>query len=738
MNAGGMFEPLPPEPARATRRRDEARPRPVIPVPADAPPPPRAHPTRDVPSRVWEYRNAAGELLGYRCRFERTIKHSRKEVLPLTFREYPNGRRCWAWLDWDAPRALYGLDRVAARPAAVVIICEGEKTADAAGTLFSDHVAITSPGGAGAADKADWLPLRGRRVVVWPDADAPGATYAADVVRLARAACAADVRRVALPADLSDGWDLADPLPDGWTLHALRELLASARPVVEAACELQDWPALQLLPDALPEVPALPLELIPAPLRDWTTDAVDRLQVPAEMVAVPSNVSAAALVGRTVGILPKRYDDWLVVPNLWGIIIGRPGTLKSPAVREGTRHLRRLAAVARERHESALPAAHIEADLLDAQLTAAKRAAARLGADLEAIRAELTRLAGERAAAVPVERRYYTSDPTIEKLGELLLANPRGLLLMRDELAGWLRTLERSGREGDREFFLESWNGDGAYTVDRIGRGTLHISGLCLSVLGTTQPGKLRSYLAAATDGGAGDDGLMQRFQLAVWPDVSGEWCNVDRLPDSAACDRAARVYAALDVLTAERIGATAHGDGIPALRFGPAAQELFDSWRVELETRLRTPELMRHPAYEAHAAKYRSLMPALALLFHLVDLVDGRVDAGPVGLDAARTAATWCDYLDGHARRLYAVELDPGRTTARALADRIESRDVVDGDTLRGVQQHEWSGLRTVDLVRAGATVLEARGWLRIERRDTRGRPSELLRLHPALRGDA
>ena len=145
------------------------------------------------------------------------------------------GKRAWCWRTWDTPRPLYGLDRLAARPDAVVIAVEGEKTTDAAGKVFPDRVAITSPGGSKAADKADWSPVRGRVVIVWPDADAAGKKYAADVARLARAAGAADVRVVELPAELPESWDLADRLPDGWTLDTLRELLANARPAAEAA-----------------------------------------------------------------------------------------------------------------------------------------------------------------------------------------------------------------------------------------------------------------------------------------------------------------------------------------------------------------------------------------------------------------------------------------------------------------------------------------------------------------------
>ena len=225
-----MFEPLSAEPT--PRTRDDSRPRPVAPVPADAPQVTFRHRKYGNPSRVWAYHDAAGALLGYVSRFE--AADGAKQILPRTYCETVEGKRAWCWRGWDPPRPLYGLDRLAARPDALVIVVEGEKAADAAAELFQDAVTITSAGGSKAADKADWSPLHERVVILWPDTDAAGARYAADVGRLARAAGAADVRVVELPDGLTDGWDLADALPDGWTVNTLRELLANARPALEA------------------------------------------------------------------------------------------------------------------------------------------------------------------------------------------------------------------------------------------------------------------------------------------------------------------------------------------------------------------------------------------------------------------------------------------------------------------------------------------------------------------------
>jgi hypothetical protein len=201
---------------------------PIMPAPLPLPATIR-HRRLGTASATWRYLDAAGALLFLVARFDPPAE--RKQILPYTCG--PNG---WRWHAPPAPRPLYGLDRLAARPDAAVIVTEGEKTADAAATIFTDYVAITWPGGSMATGKVDWSPLRGRRVVVWPDADDAGRRAAADVAKAARAAGAASVAVVPVPHTWPSGWDLADPLPVGVTLDTLRDMLAQA----EAQHERQD------------------------------------------------------------------------------------------------------------------------------------------------------------------------------------------------------------------------------------------------------------------------------------------------------------------------------------------------------------------------------------------------------------------------------------------------------------------------------------------------------------------
>ena len=211
----------------------------VVPVPSDAPAPPASHIRLGRPIAQWTYRNLVGEVLGYISRFD--LPEGGKVFLPLTLQRTVRGLR-WFWKALPEPRPLYGLDRLAARPEAPVLICEGEKAADAAQQIFPGHVVVTSPGGAAAAGKADWESLRGRETVIWPDNDQAGADYAREVAEiLSGLECAISVIDVSVlveidggkrAADLEvDGWDAANSLAEWSDLGALRDAaLGLAKP----------------------------------------------------------------------------------------------------------------------------------------------------------------------------------------------------------------------------------------------------------------------------------------------------------------------------------------------------------------------------------------------------------------------------------------------------------------------------------------------------------------------------
>ena len=206
----------------------------LMPAPAEPPPAPQIrHHTYGTAAQRWVYRDASGApiLAAARFNLKPAGAEKRKVVLPMAFMNGKHNGWCFG-VPHDR-RPLYGLDRLAEEPGAPVLVLEGEKTADAALSLFPDHVPVASQGGALAASKTDWTPLRGRKVTVWPDQDGPGRDYARDVVRLVKAA-GGDARGVvAVPENWPSGWDVADPPPEGVTAETLAEMVDAVRPAGE-------------------------------------------------------------------------------------------------------------------------------------------------------------------------------------------------------------------------------------------------------------------------------------------------------------------------------------------------------------------------------------------------------------------------------------------------------------------------------------------------------------------------
>lgn len=529
----------------------------------------------------------------------------------------------------------------------------------------------------------------------------------------------------------------------------VRDTLTAIQTEIEdlVACDTADnWGPWRPLPCSVWDPPDLPEVLIPEPLRAFAKDLGEGLSTYLAYVAVPLLVAAAGVVGRRLGLHPKRHDTWLEVGNLWGLVVGPPSSGKSGALHMALAPLRWREELEGKRFEGTRNDREAEREVLKIELQKARREAGRDSVDRHEVRARIAELvaASDRLDAV-TRKRYIVNDSSMEMLGELERQNPQGLLIYRDELVGLLRQCDKRGNEAYRPFLLEGWNGTQSYTFDRIGRGTIQIAAHTLSIIGGAQPGVLQSYIRDATSGGEGNDGLLQRFGLSVWFDVPAAWVYHDRPGDEGAADR---VYAVMEVLASDSL---AHDEdsagigGIPTVHLSEEAQEFFETWLDDHMKRVRGREFAATPGFQAHLGKYPSLVARLSLLFHLIDWADrtgGRVPVEPVRIEAVSNAVAWVAYLEQHARKLYSVELDAPLEAARRLHERILDGDVMDGETVRSIYHHGWSMLGTRDAVVGALQVLAEYGIARIDRvrakasdHSERGRPSDILRLHPDLR---
>jgi hypothetical protein len=500
-----------------------------------------------------------------------------------------------------------------------------------------------------------------------------------------------------------------------------------------------EWPDPKPLGDDLLPVEPFKLDLLPEAFQAYASDVAELMQCPVDFIAISLMAAAGSLIGNQCAIRPKLLDSyWEEFPNLWALIVGNPGVMKTPATKMALKPLRQLDYQARQAFERELAAYTKKKAAEEIKAKAAERRAKKaLEKDQNA---DIEEILEAEASEKPVLRRYTTVNNTLEALGETMIENPNGILALHDEAMGLLVKLDREEKAEDREFYLAGWSGNQSYSFDRIGRGHRYIPSVTIGILGGTQPAKIIPYLrdALKTDG---SDGLIARFGLLVWPDIKREWANVDRKPSMSARDHVDAVFKALNSIDPHDIGATAVPDQVPFLHFDEEALELFQEWRTKREGEWRGGEL--HPALVSHFTKYRKLVPALALICELVDGAPNMFGLRPteprkaVGADALRRALAWEEYLISHAKRAYGAVTATKVRVAKAILKKIQSGDLPDGFRARDITQSGWANLGDKDEVAEALTLLEDRDYVvsvRIEPGKKGGRPTDGYRINPKV----
>ena len=621
----------------------------------------------------WQYLDATGEPVSVVLRFNRSDGG----------KDYPAISRCddgqWICAARERDRPLYRLPQLLeAQQGRWVFVCEGEKSADAAAAC--GLLATTSQGGSNAPRLTDWGSLAARRVCILPDRDTAGEAYANTVAGLLRSAGVAEVRVVRLQRlwpDLPKGGDIADLLEHRGDAEAealgaaITELAESVEPIAiasgGAAGEPEDEPADE--PDDEPEALAadpeppeptgqdlkaaapaaaaepsteeprerpeplrlFPVDALPQPLARYVAECAEAIGCDASMIATPLLSALAAAVGnsRCVELKPDHTEPAIV----WTAVVCESGSAKSPAMRAALRFLQDHERQLREDH-SAHVASHREAEREHKRQVEEWRAAKKMGQK------------PPEPEPLPKASRILTADPTVESLADTLQHNPRGLLLARDELAGWFGGLDqyRSGKGGDAQKFLEAWAAE-QWIIDRKQAASAFVPRVSISITGGIQPAILRRLLEDPRAQHR-DSGLAARFLFTRPAPRVLLWS--DRSVSQSAREAVAQVFQRLLALepTIDRKGRSAP----ERVAIDPQALEWFKGCHDAIA---REQEDLS--GYLAGAwSKLKAYLARLSLLFHLVREAAGDPSLRPM-IDArsVQAAARVVDYFGSEAKRL-------------------------------------------------------------------------------------
>ena len=234
---------------------------------------------------------------------------------------------------------------------------------------------------------------------------------------------------------------------------------------------------------------------------------------------------------------------------------------------------------------------------------------------------------------------------------------------------------------------------------------------------------------------------LGQGWPSTAHPDQRGPKKWIDETADADAKQRYETVFKALasqgwrEKITSLKKGIRIDGpEASPyyIFSFDAEAQEIATDWFITLEKKIAAEKV---PAFRSHIAKYRGLMPRLALNYFLIEASAGSIDHPSIPPTAVRYAIRWCEHLESHARKLWASALDPSLEAMRSLAKRIEDGQLTQITSLRDIQQSNWAGLKTVSNVESAVRRLNALGWTRmIIDNSSGGRPSPKVEINPYL----
>jgi len=659
------------------------------------------------------YTDESGEPMGYVLRMETATGKTYRPVSKC-----PDGWRCKAM---PAPRPLYRLTYLP--DADQVFVTEGEKAADALAEL--GLVATTSAGGSHAAKQADWTPLAGKQVVIFPDNDEPGRGYAEDVAELLRALAPRPTVRfmdtgpagLNLPDKGDDAVEYIERLQgDGLDAASIRADLEGRLPDLR-----MDDSEAPTRPGMIPNWRPFPVDVLPDTVADYVKEGAEGIDCAPALIALPMLSAIAAAIGTTRKIdVNGQWSEW---PILWTCLVAESGAAKTPARDWALRAVEKRDARAAKDNKAAQDEHDLEMLEYDRALKRWRNASKSADTPMP------------EKPAPPIRLEYKVDDVTVEAVAGILQDNRRGILVAPDELAKWFQSHNQYKSRGGSD--MSKWlelHGGGTLKINRKGDGVTLVTNAAASITGGIQPGVLRGLLGKQER----DSGLAARFLFAYPPRKAKRVKPVTDRPELAR-----RIVGMFDRLYSleHAVDLSADDGACPVvLKQSPCAQ------RACLDfMNAHNAEGMNHTGHEAAAwSKLEAYGARLALIVHLARWACGESGAALdcVDLQSVEAGIALAEWFRYEMLRVYAIlDEDDAEAQRRGLVDQIAKLQADDKKaTARNIMQGCKRFKRAADVEKAFDD-LAARGYgsiVHVKSGSKGGRPTHYFKLLPVADGSA
>lgn len=468
-------------------------------------------------------------------------------------------------------------------------------------------------------------------------------------------------------------------------------------------------------------------DCLPKVLVDWLKPAAVVIGCPFDFLVLSAVVMTATLIGSRLRVKPIKNSDWFVVPNLYAGLVGVASTKKTPALDETRIPILELNCEAQKDFKKLF--SEYELDLKFYEKDSHKILK-------ESVTKEDYKRNIEKCPQPPqpIQRRFETNDITASKLIQFLADNPNGLMLFRDELTGWLRSLEAEYDKSARSFILELWKGAIAYEMARVDGREIQLTSGTLSIVGGLTPSKLQRYVTEAYSFD-NSDGFLQRF-LFSFPDFTrraAKPTEADYYAMQKGFAKANETLGRIADFDFQGKVKSANGDTFHIVKFSADAQITVDQWKDETETEAESLQIEDEP-FSSFLYKLPKNCFAIALIFHTLENINRDYFPDEITNETALRAMAYTQVLISHARRVFALGEKQIFSLAQTLLGKIKKGNLEQGFTGREVARKQWCGLKTPDTIKDVLGLLVDYGYLKELQTQGEGRPTTKYFIHPSL----